>query len=207
MFDVMQEHKEIEVTVNNRNQIKILNKVTEQKKIVNFRLVPTYQPLKIFGKDTLEQFKEDNILNILVINKQRYYIYVRTNGVYLVRGNPYLVTKHTSRLRIFSLFNSFYVYGRLTHYAYNSDQKYEYLYIRNSEHQLAKFTRPFRKIKFLKRYGFFKISLNDLDLDSRIHNNLFVGNDHRIIHSLRLKKEIKRLRHISRKRMGTSYKY
>ncbi|EQB46497.1 hypothetical protein CGLO_14446 [Colletotrichum gloeosporioides Cg-14] len=24
------------------------------------------------------------------------------------------------------LFNSFYVYGRLTHYAYNSDQKYEY---------------------------------------------------------------------------------
>lgn len=192
LFDVMQEHKDIEVTVNNRNQIKILNKVTEQKKIVNFRLVPRYQPLKVFGKDTLEQFKEDNILNILVINKQRYYIYVRTNGVYLVRGNPYLVTKHTSRLRIFSLFNSFYVYGRLTHYAYNSDQKYEYLYIRNSDHQVAKFIRPFRKIKFLKRYGFFKISLNDLDLDSRIHNNLFVGNDNRIIHSLRLKKEIKR---------------
>ncbi|WHF26625.1 CDP-glycerol glycerophosphotransferase family protein [Bacillus altitudinis] len=202
LFDVMQEHKEIEVTVNNRNQIKILNKVTEQKKIVNFRLVPRYQPLKIFGKDTLEQFKEDNILNILVINKQRYYIYVRTNGVYLVRGNPYLVTKHTSRLRIFSLFNSFYVYGRLTHYAYNSDQKYEYLYIRNSDHQLAKFTRPFRKIKFLKRYGFFKISLNDLDLDSRIHNNLFVGNDHRIIHSLRLKKRDKKVKTYITKKNG-----
>lgn len=188
LFNLLFEHPNIEITVRNRNEVFVENTLDGSRRILSFKRLSRKKPVKIFSKNVVKQFKDDNILSICVINRARYYIYVKQNGIFAARSNPLAVTQHKADLKVFSTRKSCYIYGRFTHHAYNSFKEYDYLYLRNSDHQIAKFVRPFGNIKFLKRFGFFRVPLSHFDIDERIHNNLFVGNKDRLIHNLQLKK-------------------
>ncbi len=93
-----------------------------------------------------------------------------------------------------------YVFGRQTHYAYRAHGQYEYLYLQNEDRKIGKFFRPFRSIKYLQRFGLFKVPIKSLMVDGRIHNNLLVGNDEIPIHNLRRRKRDKRAATLSFKK-------
>lgn len=158
LFNVLVEHASIKVEIRNRNEIFVENKLTGTRKILNFKRLSLKTPKKLFGKASVKNFKEDNILSICVINGARYYIYMKQNGIFALRSNPLAVTQHKANLKVFSTKKFCYIYGRFTHHAYNSFRKYDYLYLRNSDFQIAKFIRPFSNIKFLKRFGFFRVA-------------------------------------------------
>lgn len=184
LLNSIMDHTELSVKINNFSVITIHNKITNTEKNINFRKLNVRKARKIFNKRSVEYFGAENILSIIVINKSRYYLFLKRNGIFIAKKNPFLVTRHRANLRTLFLGENLYIYGRFTHYALNAFRKYDYLYIRNSEHLIAKFQRPFSKIKFLKRYGYFKIPTSSLNIDNRIHNNLFVGNKDVLIHNL-----------------------
>ncbi|MCC2344178.1 CDP-glycerol glycerophosphotransferase family protein [Bacillus anthracis] len=188
LFNTLVEHPSMKIEIRNRNEIFVRNKLTGTRKVLNFKRLSLKKPKKLFGKESVKNFKEENILSICVINGARYYIYMKQNGIFALRSNPLAVTQHKANLKVFSTKKFCYIYGRFTHHAYNSFRKYDYLYLRNSDFQIAKFIRPFSHIKFLKRFGFFRVPLSNFDIDERIHNNLFVGNEDRLIHNLSFKK-------------------
>jgi CDP-glycerol glycerophosphotransferase (TagB/SpsB family) len=188
LFNAIIDNPNLSVTIKNRNEFEITNKFTTDTAIVNFKRMNKSVPENLFGKSLVKKFKNENILAIYTINMARYFVYLQTNGVFIARSNPIRVTQHKSNLKVLSTRNNFYIFGRFTHHAFNSFQKYEYLYLRNSDHKMAKFQRPFSRIKYLKRYGYFKVPVSSLNIDERIHHNLFVGNEDKIIHNLRFKK-------------------
>ncbi|WP_306298530.1 CDP-glycerol glycerophosphotransferase family protein [Bacillus cytotoxicus] len=187
LFNVLVGHPNMEIKIRNRNEVFVENTLDGTRKILNFKKLSRRYPIKLFGKKVVKQFKNDNIISICIINRARYYIYVKQNGIFAIRSNPLAVTQHKANLKVFSTRKSCFIYGRFTHYAYHSFKEYDYLYCRNSDYQIAKFIRPFGNIKFLKRFGFFRVPLSSFDIDERIHNNLFVGNKERLIHNLQLK--------------------
>lgn len=194
LFDSITTHPNITVNIENKNEILIYNKNTKQTVPINFQKLNIYKPRMVFEKESLKDFPNENILAIYVINKARYFIYLKSFGVFIARSNPLKVTQHRAKLRIFGTRSHFYIYGRFTHHAFNSFQKYDYLYLRNSDHKVTKFYRPFASIKFLKRYGYFKIPYSSLEIDDRIHNNFFVGNSERIIHNLHFRRPDKKVK-------------
>lgn len=189
LLNAIMEHPELSVKISNFSVITIHNKHTNAVKKVNFRKLNVRKARKVFNKESVERFGEVNILSIIVINKSRYYLFLKRNGIFIAKKNPFLVTQHRASLRSLFFGENLYIYGRFTHYALNAFKKYDYLYIRNSNHRIAKFHRPFSNIKFLKRYGYFKIPISSLNIDNRIHNNLFIGNEEVLIHNLYLKKK------------------
>lgn len=187
LMNTLQEHPKLDIKLFDRNKIMVHNHYSNTPKTVNFKRIKKKKPKKLFDLSIANNFKGEHILSILVINKARYYIYLKRKGIYIGKSNIYNVTGHKPRLKVFSGMKNFYIFGRSTHYAHNSDQKYDYLYLKNSEHQIAKFKRPFKNIKILKRYGFFKIPISSLYINERIHNNFFVGSKDRLLHNLKLK--------------------
>jgi CDP-glycerol glycerophosphotransferase (TagB/SpsB family) len=188
LLSVITDHSKLNVTIRNKNEIILETEFSNKSKIVNFKKINKLVPEKLFDKNIANKFKGQNILAIYAINSARYFVFLQRNGIFIAKSNPIRVTQHIANLRIFSTKNHFYIYGRFTHNAFNSFQKYEYLFVRNSDHKIAKFFRPFSRIKYLKRFGFFKIPISKLNIDDRIHHNLFVGNEERIIHNLFFKK-------------------
>jgi CDP-glycerol glycerophosphotransferase (TagB/SpsB family) len=187
LMNTLQEHPELDVALFDRNKLIVHNHYSETPKTINFRRIKKKKPKKLFDLSIASNFKGEHILSILVINKARYYIYLKRKGIYIGKSNIYNVTGHKPRLKVFSGMNNFYIFGRFTHYAHNSDQKYDYLYLRNSEQPIGKFIRPFKNVKILKRYGFFKVPISSLYINEKIHNNFFVGSKDRLLHNLKLK--------------------
>ncbi|WP_430482656.1 CDP-glycerol glycerophosphotransferase family protein [Rossellomorea marisflavi] len=202
LLNVLQEHPDISLQLMSKNKIQIELPSLGTSKIVNFSQIKKKSPKKIFKQTVAKEFKGEHLLSIIVINKSRYYIYLKKGGVYLGKSNIYNVTGHIPKLRVLSTKDAFYIYGRFTHYARNSDQKYDYLYIRNSEHRLTRFVRPFKNVKILKRYGFFKVPMAELDINERIHNNLYVGSEDRLLHSLKLKYKDQKVKTLTFKKRG-----
>jgi CDP-glycerol glycerophosphotransferase (TagB/SpsB family) len=197
LLNTLQEHPKFNVSLVDRNKVMIHNQQSGTTKTINFKKINNKRPKKLFDSSSVKEFKNENILMIVVINKARYYIYLKRKGIYIGKSNIFSVTGHKPKLRIFSGKENFYIYGRFTHYAYNSDQKYEYLYLRNSEHRISKFTRPFKSIKFLKRFGFFKVPISSLYINDKIHNNLFIGSKERLLHNLKFKYNDKKVKTFS----------
>ncbi|MFB6498745.1 CDP-glycerol glycerophosphotransferase family protein [Bacillus haynesii] len=202
LFDILECNNNLEISLLDRNKIAIRDCYSNKIKKVNFNLLKRNGSRKLFGKKFVERYKNENILSIIIINKRRYYIYLKRTGIYIRKSNALAVTQHKANLKTFAVRNHIYIFGRLTHNAYNSEQKYDYLYIRNSNHRIGKFRRPFPNTKFLKRFGYFKIALNDLNIDGRIHNNLFLGNEERLIHNLLFKIRDKKVKTYLYKRNG-----
>ncbi|WP_010094755.1 CDP-glycerol glycerophosphotransferase family protein [Ornithinibacillus scapharcae] len=200
LLNALEAHSKISVATQSDKEIVIHNHFDNSKSTVNFNTLKVKHPQRLFSKDAVTYFKHENLLAIYVINKRRYYVYVKRNGIYIAKGNPLKVTQHKASLRILKGIKNFYIFGRFTHSAYNSFREYEYLYVRNSEHQIAKFHRPFAKIKLLKRYGFFVFPITSVNIDNRIHNNLYIGNKNRLIHNLHFKRPDKKVKTYSLKR-------
>jgi CDP-glycerol glycerophosphotransferase (TagB/SpsB family) len=202
LINSLQEHKDIEVSLVERNKIIVNTPYSEQPKVVNFKKIKKKKPRKLFSREVSNHFKGEHILSILVINKARYYIYLKRNGIYLGKSNVYKVTGHVPKLRVLAGKEHFYVYGRFTHYAHNAHERYDYLYLKNSDHRIGRFIRPFKNIKYLKRFGYFKIPLSSLYINDRIHNNLFVGNEERLLHNLKLKFKDKKVKTLKFRKYG-----
>ncbi|MBP1915468.1 CDP-glycerol glycerophosphotransferase (TagB/SpsB family) [Lederbergia galactosidilyticus] len=171
--------------------IKLLSKTTMQINTENASIEVKFASLsrgksyKLFNQNQVKGGDKENILSIISINKTRYYIFNSNKGIYMVKGDPYKVTGNKSNLRVFLTKRNLYVFGRLTHYAYRAHGQYEYLYLQNADRKIGKFFRPFRSIKYLQRFGLFKIPVKSLIVEGRIHNNLLVGDKEIPIHNLR----------------------
>ncbi|RXZ01809.1 CDP-glycerol glycerophosphotransferase family protein [Fictibacillus sp. S7] len=187
IFNVHFCNHNLSVSLFTRNMLSVENKLSGTVKNIRFDKLSIKKPLKIFNNSNFEDFKEGNILSLIVINRRRFFIYLQRNGIFLVKSNPYRVTRHKAHLIPFSSKKHFYFIGRFAHTAYNSEHKYDYLYVKDSNYNIAKFKRPFKKIKLLKQLGYFKIPISSLSVENRIHNNLFVGNEERVIHNLKFK--------------------
>ncbi|KRG15922.1 teichoic acid biosynthesis protein [Virgibacillus soli] len=183
-------HNDLHVHLVSQNTIQINS---EKASIdIKFTSLPVGKRYRLFNHNQVKRGEKENILSIISINKTRYYIFNSNQGIYIVKGDPYQVTGNQSNLRVFLTKRNAYVFGRLTHYAYRAHGQYEHLYIQNGDRKIGKFFRPFRSVKYLQRFGLFKVPIESLIIDGRIHNNLFVGDDNTPIHNLRRRKRDKK---------------
>ncbi|WP_235993205.1 CDP-glycerol glycerophosphotransferase family protein [Heyndrickxia sporothermodurans] len=194
LFNIIEGRNDIEINIKSRNMITIKNRLSDSEKNIYFNRIKKRKPKKVFDEIEVEKFGEVNILTIFVLNKRRYYVYLQRNGVFIAKSNAYRVTRHKANLKIFGTKNHFFLFGRFGHSAYNAEMKFDYLYVLNTDHMIAKFKRPFRKIKLLKYFGYFKIPISSLNNDDRIHSNLFVGSRDKIIHNLKFKYSDKKVK-------------
>lgn len=134
-----------------------------------------------------------NILAIFVVNRKKYYVYLKRKGIYLSNQAPDEITKFHNHFKVISFGKHIYIFGRMAHQAYRSFGKYDYLYVGNVKKQISKFKRPFRNIKFLKQFGFFKINASALDFNQSIHYSLYLGTKDFPLHQFPLQKNEKPL--------------
>ncbi|MFA8439504.1 CDP-glycerol glycerophosphotransferase family protein [Pueribacillus sp. YX66] len=183
-FRIIAIHENLSIELRDHNLTQIRTTFNDQKEIEL-----TKKTKKIFPKRVVKKYQSahGNILAIFMINRTKYFIYLRQNGVYLSKDNPEEVTQFKSNLRVLSLGKHFYIYGRMVHHAYQSFGKYDFLYVSNTDHLIAKFKRPFKRVKFLKQFGYFKIKASDLDLSQKVHYPLYLGSNDYILHNFPLK--------------------
>lgn len=118
------------------------------------------------------------------INNVSFYVFKTQKGIYIIKGSPKKATKVKSNFKPFKFGNHLYLIGMLTYNAKDKFEELEYLYTINKDHFLSKFKRHFKNIRFLKRYGYFKIPIDKLDLEDRVHYPIFLGNEHQILSRL-----------------------
>lgn len=136
----------------------------------------------------------ENILAIFEVNRKKYYVYLKRTGIYLSNQSPDEITKFHNHFKVISFGRHIYIFGRMAHQAYRSFGKYDYLYVGNVKKQIAKFKRPFKNIKFLKQFGFFKIKASELDFNQSIHYSLYLGTKDYPLHQFPLQKKEKPLK-------------
>lgn len=196
----VKEHEDLRVKVISANGIQF--DTEKASKTINFRTLPKGRRQKLFNLNQVKGAEKKNLLAIYSINNVRYYVYSSRNGVFIIKADPYKATGNQSNLRVCLTRKNLYIYGRQTHYAFNAAGKYEYLYLQNEDHLIGKFIRPFKSVKFLKRFGFYKVKLDKLIIEGRIHNNLFVGDKEIPIHNLRRKAKDVRAKTLRFKKFG-----
>ncbi|PUB17837.1 CDP-glycerol glycerophosphotransferase family protein [Paenisporosarcina sp. OV554] len=152
---------------------------------VNYKKV-SRRGTKLFSVSQFKKYRNKHILGTIIINGSKYFLHNKTNGVFLTHSNPTRVSGFYPNMRAQFFGKSLYIYGRNTHYAYNANGKYDYLYAGDNPKPIAKFTRPFN-LRLFRRYGFFKVPISSLYINTRIHNNLYLGNKKAILHNLKLK--------------------
>ncbi|MBO0991479.1 CDP-glycerol glycerophosphotransferase family protein [Bacillus sp. SD088] len=183
---VVKPHEDINIKLLSKNTVQISS--DNASKEVKFTSLPRGKRYKLLNHNQVKNGSKENILSILSINKTRYYIFSSHRGIYIVKGDPYKVTGNQTNLKVILTKRNLYVFGRMTHYAYHAHGQYEYLYLQNADQKIGKFFRPFKSIKYLQRFGLFKVPIKSLMVDGRIHNNLLVGDEKIPIHNLRRRK-------------------
>ncbi|GIN57259.1 CDP-glycerol glycerophosphotransferase [Lederbergia ruris] len=197
---IVKPHKDMNIKLLSKNTIQINSENASRE--VKFTSLPKGRRYKLLNHNQVKDGDKENILSIVSINKKRYYIFSSHRGIYIVKGDPYKVTGNQSNLRVILTKRNLYVFGRLTHYAYRAHGRYENLYLQNADRKIGKFFRPFKSIKYLQRFGLFKVPVKSLMVEGRIHNNLLVGNEEIPIHNLRRRKRDKKATTLSFKKHG-----
>lgn len=143
--------------------------------------------LNLFDIYKSEKYRNYHVLGILKINGTKYYIHNKLNGVFITQGNPSKISGFYPNMKLRFIGTNLYIFGRNTHYAYEANERYEYLYISKKEEPIAKFVRPI-KFRFLRRFGFFKVPITVLSGEvNNTSRSLFLGNKNRVLHILKLK--------------------
>lgn len=173
------DHKDIRITLKNRDTFQIENLHTNLSVDVNYRKLKSDEPKRIFKKADATNFHEGNMIALYKIKNTRLYIYNKANSIFIVINNAIHATGCEANLKIFKTRKNFYFFGKLTHRATNSFGVYDYLYLVADRDRIAKFTRPFAQIKFFRKYGFFKVSIDNLIAKGKIHQGLLIGNKDR----------------------------
>lgn len=140
---------------------------------------------KIVSKNKLKRYRDKHILGILKINGVKYYLHNKTNGIYMTQARPTKISSFHPNMKARFFGRNLYIFGRSTHYAYKANGVYDYLYVGTEGAPLAKFVRPL-KFKLARRYGFFKVPISRLNVNNRIHTNLYIGDQKSILHNLKL---------------------
>ncbi|WP_018708344.1 CDP-glycerol glycerophosphotransferase family protein [Siminovitchia fordii] len=200
LLTIERKHDEIDINLIDNNSIEIRNKFESIE--INFKKLIRGKKHKLFNIEAVHGAKKQNILCILYINKVKYYIYTSTNYIFIMRGSPYKVTGHHPNLKVFLTKKHVILAGRYTHYAHQAKGVYESLYLHSNNHKLGNFVRPFKSIKFLQRFGYFKVPIESLIINDKIHNNLYVGDNETIIHNLRRKHKDKKAKTLAFKKWG-----
>jgi CDP-glycerol glycerophosphotransferase (TagB/SpsB family) len=201
-FDILVSNKDITVNLLSNITVSITLKGVKKSKNINLSKLTKNVPFKIFPKKAFERFKDESLLTLFIVNRTRYYVYLKRFGVYIAKGSPYKVTQFRSELTTLSLGKSFYIFGRMVHHAYNAFGKYDYLYSVDENHQVAKFKRPFRKVRFLKQFGYFKVPASNLDLEDKVHYPLFLGSKDYVLHKFHFIKSAPHSKVYSVKKVG-----
>ncbi|WP_053221278.1 CDP-glycerol glycerophosphotransferase family protein [Planococcus versutus] len=147
--------------------------------------------VKIADKTKLEKYRNKHLLGVLKVNGIKYYLHNRTKGIYMTQGRPTKISSFHPNLKVKFLGKNLYIFGRNTHYAYKASGVYDYLYVGTEGSPLTKFVRPLN-FKLVRRYGFFKIPIASLNVNNRIHTNLYLGDQHTVLHNLKLNVRPKR---------------
>ncbi|WP_213422072.1 CDP-glycerol glycerophosphotransferase family protein [Bhargavaea massiliensis] len=174
------------------NSLSIKIKKTAYEKIIDLSKLKSATPRKVFDKGALKYLPTKNIVGIYTVNDIRYFLFLRSNGIFIVKNNIAKAIRFEKKLKVLKLNKHYYIYGKLTHRGYRAFGKYEYLYLsEDAENSSAKFVRPFRRIKFLKRFGFYRIPKSDIEVDSSGKHVFYAGNQSLPIHPLtvRLRRE------------------
>lgn len=184
-LDVIFLHENINITMPLINNLEI----NYEQEVVNVKLssIKVNSAKKIFNFNNVPKIKGENILGYFKINNVKYFIFQKSTGIFLGKNNAIKATGYNSKLKLLLFKDSFYFIGRHTHYAYNAADKYNSLYLHNNENKVSYFKRFFPKIPLLKRFGYFKVKIEDLQINDRIHNNFYIGNDEFIIHDFKMK--------------------
>lgn len=186
IISAIKENKNLDVSIRSRNDIFITNNIDKCKKIVNLRKLKKGKSIKLFDH-LIKNVESESIIAIYAFDRARYYIYNTTRGVYICKSDGKKVTGANLNLKVHMSKKNMYVYGRMTHYGMNSFGKYDQLYTMNSDKKVAKFKRPLGKVRFLKRFGYFKVPYEVLNKENKIHQNLLVGNEEFYVHNLYFK--------------------
>lgn len=157
--------------------------------------------LKIADKTKLKEYRNKHLLGILKINGVKYFLHNKTNGIYITQARPTKVSSFHPNMKAKFFGNSLYIFGRSTHYAYKANGVYDYLYVGTEGTPLAKFVRPLN-FKLARRYGFFKVPISRLNVNNRIHTNLYIGDEKSILHNLKLNVRPKRKKTLDFKLFG-----
>lgn len=173
----------IEMSIINHLEVNYDSNIEEAK----LSSITLKSPKKLFDFDDVSKIKNENILGLILINKTKFFIFQKSNGIYLGKNNGYRATGYKPFLKLVRFKDNLYFIGRHTHYAYNAFDKYNKLYLHTVEHEVSTFKRFFPKLPLLKRYGYFKVKLDDLRINDRIHNNFFIGNDQFIVHNFKMR--------------------
>ncbi len=147
--------------------------------------------IKIADKTKLEKYRNKHLLGVLKVNGIKYYLHNRTKGIYMTQGRPTKISSFHPNLKAKFFGRNLYIFGRNTHYAYKASGVYDYLYVGTEGSPLTKFVRPLN-FKLVRRYGFFKIPIASLNVNNRIHTNLYLGDQHTVLHNLKLNVRPKR---------------
>ncbi len=172
----------ISYSINEDNKLSISLKEIEEE--IHISSIPKAYAKRIFNLSKNTKYNNKNILDIIKINEVSFYLFKTQKGIHIIKGNPKKVTKVKSNLKPFKIKNHLYLFGMLTYNAKDNFEELEYLYALNKDNFLSKFTRLFKNIKFLKRFGYFKIPIDKLDLEDRVHYPVFLGNKHQVISRL-----------------------
>ncbi|MCM3610473.1 CDP-glycerol glycerophosphotransferase family protein [Planococcus sp. MERTA32b] len=153
--------------------------------VINLKKI-TSKGKKLFKPGELQEYRNKHILTVFKVNGAKYFIHNKTAGVYLTRTKPTKISGFRSDMISRFVGKNLYIAGRNTHYAYKANGVYDNLYIGDHKEPIAKFVRPLN-IKFFRRYGYFKVPVDRLHVNNRIHTNLYLGDDKAILHNLKLK--------------------
>jgi len=143
-------------------------------------------PKKIFGANEATEFAGQNIIALYEINGIKVFLITRNNAIYILKNNGFYATGYDANLKTFATSNNVYFYGKFTHRARSAFMKYEYLYLGENTEQITKFVRPFAKVKFFKKFGFFKVPFKKMAALGEVHQRFYVGNEKIGIYNLRL---------------------
>lgn len=187
---------QLKVDIVNPETIRISNE--DEFIELNYKRI-TARGKKIFDFYQLAPHRGEHLLGIVQINNNRYYIHNKTSGTFFTKGNILKVTGFNARMRTIIFGNNLYIYGRNTHYAYKASELYDYLYLEDEGVPISRFIRPLR-IRFFKRYGFFKISLASLISDLEERKLLFIGNKEIPIHPLKIREPKNKVKILNVKR-------
>ncbi|HSI68180.1 MAG TPA: hypothetical protein VK947_12215, partial [Planococcus sp. (in: firmicutes)] len=157
----------------------------DETSLINLKKINT-KGKKLFKPSELQEYRNKHVLTVFKVNGAKYYIHNKTAGVYLTRTKPTKISGFRSDMLSRFVGKNLYIAGRNTHYAYKANGVYDNLYIGEHKESIAKFVRPLN-IRFFRRYGYFKVPVDKLHVNNRIHTNLYLGDDKEILHNLKLK--------------------
>ena len=178
------QHENVDVMVNN-NILEI--KVMSTNSLVNFDLSELLKkPKRIFSDREAADFLDKNIIALYKIGKIAICLYLSNNEIWIAQNNVMQATGYSAKLRIFATLKNTYFFGKFTHRARNAFMQYDYLYLGNNKKPIAKFWRPFSKVIFLKKIGFFRVSFEKMAVIGKVNQRFYVGNNERALHQLAL---------------------